>query len=104
MRAELSRMNKELDNVEVGSDRFKQLTVDSKKLRDEIKGADEATGRFQANVETTKGAIIDAFQQMGIPVSKSEQGFKLAQSGNEDSNRRDWWAEYCNEDTPCRSD
>ena len=49
-------MNKELDNVEVGSERFKQLTVDSKKLRDEIKGADrQATGRFQANDGNYKG-------------------------------------------------
>ena len=77
MRTELARMNKELDNVEVGSERFKQLTVDSKKLRDEIKGADEATGRFQANVGNYKGAIIDAFQQMGIPVSSLNKGLNL---------------------------
>ena len=77
MRAELARMNKELDNVEVGSKRFKQLTVDSKKLRDEIKRADEATGRFQANVGNYKGAIMDAFQQMGIPVNSLGKGINL---------------------------
>jgi len=68
MRARLSQLNKELDKTKIGSKRFKEITAESKKLRDEIKGADEATGRFQGNVGNYKGAIIDAFQQMGINV------------------------------------
>ena len=68
-RAALGAMNKELDNVEIGSKRFKELTAESKKLRDEIKGADEDTGRFQGNVGNYSNAIQDAFQKMGINIS-----------------------------------
>jgi len=70
MRSQLANMNKELDNTKVGSKRFKELTVESKKLRDEIKGADEATGRFQGNVGDYKNQIINAFQSMGVDVGK----------------------------------
>ena len=79
-RAELAKLNKELDNVEIGSQRFKELTEESKKLRDEIKGADEATGRFQANVGNYKGAIVDAFQQMGINVGGLTDNIEKARS------------------------
>ena len=68
MRARLMNLNKELDKTPVNTKRFKDLTAQSKKLRDEIKGADEATGRFQGNVGNYKGAIMDAFQQMGVNV------------------------------------
>ena len=70
MRARLRNLNKELENAEIGSERFKELTERLKELRDEINGADEATGRFQGNVGNYKGAILDAFQQMGANVGQ----------------------------------
>ena len=73
MRASLNNMNKELDRTKVGSKRFKELTVESKKLRDQIKGADEATGRFQGNVGDYKNQVIGAFRSMGIDVGKFQQ-------------------------------
>lgn len=81
MRAELANMNKELDKTKVGSERFKQLTSESKKLRDEIKGADEATGRFQANVGDYKNQIMNAFQSMGIPIQGVSKGISTLSSG-----------------------
>jgi len=69
MKAKLALMNKELDKLEVGSDKFKKLTEDSKKLRGEINGANEATGRFQGNVGNYENAISSAFQKMGINIS-----------------------------------
>lgn len=67
-RAELARLNKELENTAIGTDTFKRLQVESKKLRAEINGADEAVGKFQGNVGNYKNAIVDAFQQMGINI------------------------------------
>lgn len=78
MRARLSTLNKELDKTPINTKRFQELTEQSKKLRDEIKGADEATGRFQGNVGNYKGAIMDAFKGMGINV----QGFTQAIEGS----------------------
>lgn len=78
MRLRLSDLNKELDKTPINTERFKELTNQSKKLRDEIKGADEATGRFQGNVGNYKGAIMDAFKGMGINV----QGFTKAIEGS----------------------
>ncbi len=68
MRAKLRDFNRQLEKTEVGTKKFKELTSQSKKLRDEIKGADEETGRFQGNVGNYKGAILDAFSQMGVNV------------------------------------
>jgi hypothetical protein len=68
MRARLAGMNKELEKVKFGGQRFKELTAESKKLRDEINGAQEATGRFQGNVGNYSNAIQSAFQKMGISV------------------------------------
>lgn len=68
MRAQLRGMNAELEKTPVNTKRFKDLTDQSRKLRDEIKGADEATGRFQANVGNYKGAILSAFQSIGVNV------------------------------------
>lgn len=89
-RAALGAMNKELDNVEIGSKRFKELTAESKKLRDEIKGADEDTGRFQGNVGNYSNAIQDAFQKMGInikglttPINDVASAFQMTTSAVE---------------------
>ena len=78
MRARLRNMNKELDKTPINTKRFKDLTEQSKKLRDEIKGADEATGRFQGNVGNYKNAILDAFSQMGVNVSGITKAMNLA--------------------------
>lgn len=68
MRASLANMNAELERVEFGSARFKELTEQSRKLRNEIKGAEEDTGRFQMNVGNYAGGVISAFQKMGFSV------------------------------------
>ena len=81
MRAQLRNLNKEMDKTPINTKRFKDLTAQSKKLRDEIKGADEATGRFQGNVGNYKGAIMDAFRQMGINVGGLTTAIGTASTG-----------------------
>ena len=81
MRAQLRNLNKEMDKTPLNSKRFKDLTEQSKKLRDEIKGADEATGRFQGNVGNYKNAITDAFRQMGINVGGLTTAIGTASTG-----------------------
>jgi hypothetical protein len=81
MRAKLAAMNQQLERTEVGSEKFKQLTAQTKKLRDEINAADQATGKFQGNVGNYKGAIIDAFQQMGLNVGQLAPLLGQAASG-----------------------
>lgn len=68
MRAKLVAMNQQLERTEIGSEKFKQLTEQSKRLRHEINEADQATGKFYGNVGNYKGAIVDAFQVMGLNV------------------------------------
>ncbi len=81
MRSQLRNLNKEMDKTPINTKRFKDLTAQSKKLRDEIKGADEATGRFQGNVGNYKGAIMDAFRQMGINVGGLTTAIGTASTG-----------------------
>lgn len=78
MRASLANMNAELEKVEFGSARFKELTEQSRKLRNEIKGAEEDTGRFQMNVGNYAGGVISAFQKMGFSVGGVSKAINAA--------------------------
>ena len=80
MRAQLSRLYKELDNTQVGSKRFQEITVEAAKLRGEIGKAEEASGRFQRNVGNYQSAIQDAFAAMGVNVAGLTQNITLARN------------------------
>jgi len=80
MRAKLSLLYKELDQTEIGSERFKEITVQANKLRNEIGKAEEASGRFQRNVGNYQNAIQDAFQAMGVNVAGLTQNLASANS------------------------
>lgn len=80
MRAKLTLLYKELDSTEVGSKRFKEITIEANKLRNEIGKAEEASGRFQRNVGNYQNAIQDAFKGMGVNVAGLTENLASANS------------------------
>lgn len=80
MRARLANMYAEYEKIPVGTKAFTDQQKAVKELKDKIDSAEQSTGHFQRNVGNYKNGIIDAFQQMGIPVTQLTQGLGTAKA------------------------
>lgn len=77
MRAELSLLKNEWKGLDIGSEKFKEITVEINTLNDKIKQAEAATGDFRRNVGNYESALggLNKLSQGIDNTSKSTMGF-----------------------------
>lgn len=78
MRARLSNMYAEYAKIPVGTKAFTDQQKAIKELKDKIDDAEQSAGHFQRNVGNYKQGVVDAFQQMGIPIGSISEGLSQA--------------------------
>lgn len=78
LKQQLKEMLKELNNTEIGTERFNELQKSILETNNKLKELEEEHGTFSRNVGNYSNSIIDAFGQMGLNVSNLKGAFSIA--------------------------
>lgn len=78
MKAQLKEMKEEANNLDVGSERFKELSAEILETTNKLKELEEAQGTFSRNVGNYAGGVISAFDKMGISIGGLKGAFNTA--------------------------
>ena len=79
MKAELKKLNEEWNNVDMNSDRFKELTDEIDKLTNKLKEAEAAKGTFTRNVGNYPqqiNSINESFKKLGDGINNTANNTK----------------------------
>lgn len=87
MKDRLKAMKQEVGNLDVGSDRFKELSKQILETTNKLKELEEKQGTFSRNVGNYTNSIIDAFGKMGVELGGAQKavvGMTQASTGLKD--------------------
>lgn len=78
MKAQLNSIKQEMQTVDIGSDKFKELTQQANELNNKLKEVEASYGQYQRNVGNYANGVADGMQKVVIKVGDTERTFESA--------------------------
>lgn len=82
LKEQLKQLKQEAGNLDIGSEKFKELSGQILDTTNKLKSLEESQGTFSRNVGNYTGSMIDAFGQMGVNVKGLQGAFQVATEGS----------------------
>lgn len=78
MKGKLHDLKAEMQTLDVGSERFKQIVIEANELNDKLKNIEQSYGTFSRSVGNYANGVAEGMQQVVIKVGETERTFTSA--------------------------